>query len=618
MEGKERAKYSRQHSLEATHVRRRHIHSRRFVFCLLFLLIIGGGITFYAWSHNNHGLYHPNVEDSRTKKESRQDFDELMMRIFRDEVTDDSVTLNFMLKDPGVYECEDTELSLGHYSMEEMKEDLAVSENWIAAIETFDYDKLSEEQQLTYDIVYSILQKNMESSDLLAYSECLGATTGIQAQLPVLLVEYAFSDKNTVEEYIQLLGKVPDYFQEIIEFQKYKSKQGLFMSDQTAEVVIRGCEDFISKPEKNYMITTFPNRLKDLGLSSEEQKALAEENRKAVMESVIPAYQSLIEGLESLKGSGKNNKGLSGLKKGQQYYEYLVQTKTGSERSIREIDTMLEKTIEENKKQMAKLVVQDEVYAKAQGATYPGESPEQTIEFLKGQIAKDFPALPEDIHCQVKYVDPSMEETMSPAFYLTPAMDDYQNNVVYLNGSEQYDLSKAFTTLAHETYPGHLYQNCYFYSREHSPVRNVVSIGGYTEGWGTYAELYSYQMAGLEDDVQSLLYTNTLLTLALYAEVDLQVNYYGWTTKQVNNYLADFGFSKESSRSIFDAVVEEPASYMPYTLGYLEIENLREQAEKKLGEKYSLSGFHEFFLQTGPAPFTVLQDRLEKWITKQK
>ena len=333
---------------------------------------------------------------------------------------------------------------------------------------------------------------------------------------------------------------------------------------------------------------------------------------------MIPAYQSLIEGLESLKGSGKNNKGLSGLKKGKKYYEYLVQTKTGSERSIREIDTMLEKTIEENKKQMASLVVKDEVYAKAQAVTYPGESPEQTIEFLKGQIVKDFPALPEDIHCQVKYVDASMEETMSPAFYLTPAMDDYQNNVVYLNGSERYDLSKAFTTLAHESYPGHLYQNCYFFSQEHSPVRNVINIGGYTEGWVTYAELYSYQMAGLEADVQSLLYTNTLLTLALYAEVDLQVNYYGWTAKQVNNYLTDFGFSKESSRSIFDAVVEEPASYMPYTLGYLEIENLRETAEKKLGEKYTLSGFHEFFLQLGPAPFAVLQDRLEKWIARQK
>lgn len=618
MEGKERARYIRQYQLEAAYVRQKHRHIRRFIFGFLFLLIIGGGVTLYSKPWQEHGLYHPTVDDSRSEKEARQDFDDLMMRIFRDEVTDDSVTLNFMLKDPGVYECENTELSLGHYSMEEMQEDLAVSENWIAAIETFDYDKLSEEQQLTYDIVYSVLKKNMESSDLLAYSECLGATTGIQAQLPVLLVEYAFSDKNTVEGYIELLGKVPEYFQEIIEFQKYKSEQGLFMSDQTADVIIAGCKDFISKPEGNYMITTFPNRLKDLGLSSEEKKQLIEKNRKAVLESVIPAYQSLIEGLESLKGSGKNNKGLSGLKKGKKYYEYLVQTKTGSDRSIREIDNMLEKAIEENKKQMANLVVKDEVYAKAQEATYPGESPEQTIEFLKGQIVKDFPALPEDIHCQVKYVDPSMEETMSPAFYLTPAMDDYQNNIVYLNGSDRYDLSKAFTTLAHESYPGHLYQNCYFYSQEHSPVRNVVSIGGYTEGWGTYAELYSYQMAGLEEEVQKLLYTNTLLTLALYAEVDLQVNYYGWTAKQVSNYLTDFGFSKESSRSIFDAVVEEPASYMPYTLGYLEIENLRETAEKKLGEKYSLSGFHEFFLQTGPAPFAVLQDRLEKWIENQK
>lgn len=618
MEREERARYIKEEHIDRGSVRRKRIHSKRLIIGLLLLLILGGGVVLRSQPWNHGRLSHPRVNDARSEKESRQDFDALMMRIFQDEVTDDSVTLNFMLKNPEVYECDNAELSLGHFSLKDMQQDLAVSENWIAAIETFDYDKLSEEQQLTYDIVYSVLKKNMESSDLLEYSECLGPTTGIQAQLPVLLVEYAFSDRISVENYIQLLGKVPEYFQEIIEFQQYKSKQGLFMSDQMAEKIIAGCKDFISEPEKNYLITTFPKRLKDLGLSAEERKQLEEENRKAVQESVISAYQSLIQGLEALKGSGKNDKGLSGLKKGQQYYEYLVQTKTGSERSIREIDTMLEQTIEENKKRMAELVVQDDIYAEAQSVTYPGETPEQAIEYLRGQLVKDFPPLPENIHCQVKYVDASMENTMSPAFYLTPAMDDYQNNVVYLNGSDEYDLSKIFTTLAHESYPGHLYQSCYFLSQKHSPVQNVVNIGGYTEGWGTYAELYSYRLAGLDEGVQSLLHTNTLLTLAIYAEIDLQVNYYGWTAKQVNNYLTDFGFDKESSRSIFDAVVEEPASYMPYTLGYLEIENLRKTAEKKLGEKYTLRGFHEFFLQTGPAPFAVLQDRLEQWIAEQK
>ena len=207
---------------------------------------------------------------------------------------------------------------------------------------------------------------------------------------------------------------------------------------------------------------------------------------------------------------------------------------------------------------------------------------------------------------------------MSPAFYLTPSMDNYQHNTMYLNGSASYDLSKAFTTIAHESYPGHLYQTCYFMSKEHSPVRNIVNISGYTEGWGTYAELYSYNLANLETEIQTLLYTNTLLTLSIYAKADLEVNYNGWSQKQLRNYLSDYGFSKTSSRAIYDTVIAEPASYMPYTLGYLEIESLRETAEQKLGKNYTIQKFHEFFLQTGPAPFAVLQDRLEQWVKKEK
>lgn len=84
----------------------------------------------------------------------------------------------------------------------------------------------------------------------------------------------------------------------------------------------------------------------------------------------------------------------------------------------------------------------------------------------------------------MKYVDKSLEEHISPAFYLTTPLDAYQDNVIYLNGNAKYDLTKAFTTIAHEGYPGHLYQNCFYQSQNPLPVRSVVNIGGYTEGWG--------------------------------------------------------------------------------------------------------------------------------------
>ncbi|MDE6852612.1 MAG: DUF885 domain-containing protein [Lachnospiraceae bacterium] len=593
-----------------------HILSR--IMALVFLVTFAG-IFFQYYQRGDGKIRHPKVLDARTQEQSRQDFDSLMMQIFRNEVMSDSLTLNYMVENLQTYELSEAAPSLGHYSLEEMQADLALSENWIASMESFDYDKLSEEQQLTYDVIYTVLKQSMGSMDLLEYSECLSPTTGIQIQLPMLLVEYHFTDKTSVEKYIQLLKMVPAYFQEILVFEEQKSANGLFMNDRTLDSILSGCESFISQPEQNYLISTFGGRIQALQLTAEEQTALVEANKKAVLEQVIPAYQSLIEGLTKLKGSGKNTNCLCGLENGHQYYEYLVHTKTGSNRSIAEISRLLDKTIEENKKVMAALAAEDkEIYTKAQQVQYPCEKAEETIQYLQEQIQKDFPALPEGIECQVKYVDKSMESVMSPAFYLTPCMDNYQNNTMYLNGSDQYDLSKAFTTIAHESYPGHLYQTCYFMSKDHSPVRNIVNINGYTEGWGTYAELYSYGLAGLEEEIQTLLYTNTLLTLAIYAKADLEVNYNGWSLKQLRSYLSDFGFSKTSGRAIYDTVIAEPVSYMPYTLGYLEIEALRETAEQKLGESYSIQKFHEFFLQIGSVPFVVLQDRLEQWIQEEK
>lgn len=613
----DRTRYIRRNArrVSAGNISRIHILSR--IMALVFLVTFAG-IFFQFYQGGSGNSNHPKVLDSRNRDRSRQDFDALMTQIFNNEVMSDSLTLNYMVKNPAAYGLSDKELSLGHCSIESMQADLALSENWIASIETFDYDKLRDDQKLTYDIVYSVLKTNMERMDLLDYFECLGPTAGVQIQLPVLLAEYHFTDRASVERYIALLGMVPAYFEEILTFEQQKAEKGLFMSDRTLEAVLAGCKDFISQPEQNYLISTFAGRLEGITLTPEEQSALSESNKEVVLKQVIPAYQALIGGLTKLKGSGKNQKGLCGLKRGQEYYEYLLHTRTGSSRSVADIIRLLDKTIEENKKVMANLVAADqEIYSKAQSVQYPCASAEETIEYLRKQIASDFPDLPEGIDCQVKYVDKSMEGAMSPAFYLTPAMDDYQHNIMYLNGSEQYDLSRAFTTIAHEGYPGHLYQTCYFMAGEHSSVRNVVNIKGYTEGWGTYAELYSYRLAGLEEDVYSLLYTNTLLTLAIYAKADIEVNYHGWSLKQLKNYLSDFGFSKTSSRAIYDTVIAEPVSYMPYTLGYLEIESLRQKAEQRLGKKYTLKQFHEFFLQTGPAPFSVLEDRLDQWIQKK-
>ncbi len=566
-----------------------------------------------------HLLDHPKVQDNRSVKKTQSDFDALIQQIFRDEVTSDSFTLNYTLKTKENYGITQEKPTLGEYSLKEMKNSLVVSENRVATLETYDYEKLTKEQKLIYDTIYLLSKQNLEAADFLEYTECLGPTTGIQTQLPVYFAEYSLRSKNDVDTYLELLNLVPAYFKEILSFEQMKAKKGIFMSETTAQAIIDQCNDFVSKTEQNYLITIFAGKLLSVADMTDTEKSTYEQkNKELVLNAVIPAYKNLAEGLKELIGSSKNQKGLCYLEKGKEYYSYLVKAKTGSDRSIKEIEHILDNKIEELKKKIAKVISDTpDVYYQAQKAEYTYNTPQTAMEHLKKAIQKDFPALDESIGYELKYVDASLEESMSPAFYLTPAIDDYKNNVIYINRNKRYDLSKAFTTIGHEGYPGHLYQTCYFQSQNPSPLRSMINVAGYTEGWGTYAELYGYDLAGLKKDVAKLLKENTLITLCLYAKADIGIHYKGWDQKKLQRYLTDFGFSKSNMMAIYQSLLAEPASYMPYTIGYLEIDDLLNDAKKQLGRKFVLKDFHKFFLSLGPVPFTVAKDRMQGWIEMQ-
>lgn len=588
------------------------------VFGLIVLLIaVAGGVLWQqgivSFPTENNSV---NTDDKRTKKEVQEDFKKFCEQVFIDEITDNTITLNYTLRNKKAYGIDDMEPTLGDAGMDDMKESILVSENRLASLETFDYSKLTDEQKLIYDIMKTMLKQNLEASDFLEYSECLGPTSGIQAQLPVLLAEYNFYEKKDIDIYLELLKLVPDYFKSICDFQKQKSKDGIFMSDTTAQAIIDQCSDFVADKKNNYLITVFNKKLESFEDVTEEEKEVYKDiNKEAVTEYVIPAYEELVSVLTSLKGTGVNENGLCGFKKGKKYYEYLVKVKTGSSRSISEINKMLDDNIKSCIKYMSRKITENpDAYYESQNVKYPYTDPVKSIEHLRKEVKKDFPELSDDIVYTVKDVDKSLQDSLSPAFYLTPAIDNYENNVIYINKSEKYDLSRLFTTIAHESYPGHLFQNCYFESTEPAPVRSIINVGGYTEGWGTYAELYGYHLAGIDKKTVDILEKNTITTLCLYAKADIGVNYLGWDYSKLENYLKNYGFSASQSRVIFDSMVAEPAGYMPYTIGYLEIDNLKKEAMERLGDDFILKDFHEFILSIGPAPFDVIEGRLRKWI----
>lgn len=535
-------------------------------------------------------------------------FDEFATGIFVEEVTADTISLRYSLSRPENYSIADYPITLGS-----VKDAVSPDEDALTIYEqllTYDPSTLSEEENLTFLALKHHLDLTLQDDFSPYLSELLGPTTGYQAQLPIVLAEYRFETVKDVEHYLSLLPCIYDYFKEIAEFEKEKSAAGYFMNDETAQEIIAQCEDFVKGMDTHYLVTTFEDRLNALDLTLSEKTEYILQNQTALHSYVFPAYDLLAETLTNCLGTGKNKYGLSYFENGKEYYALLTQLSTGTDKSIDELKQTLSSAILEGCNTMAlALAKEPAIYDNALAPDYPETDPNLIIEYITTKSSEDFPY----VNCgeyTVKYIPGSLEEYVSPAMYLVPPIDNYETGVIYINGNPRYDADTLFPTIAHEGYPGHLYQTVATLSGEIHPLRYLLSSTGYEEGWATYVETYSYKYAGFSETLTSFLQADQVATLCLYALSDIYIHYDGYTPEQLAEFLDGYGFPKDSSDLIYQTLLSEPGAYLPYAVGYLEFAELQNVAKELWGAEYSDYSFHEFLLEMGPMPFAVLEELL--------
>lgn len=483
-------------------------------------------------------------------------------------------------------------------------------ENLEAALKIFPYQALSKENQLTYDILATYIDDAREGLAYSYYEEPLNSVTGIQAQLPVLLAEYRFARQEDVDTYLELLSTFPTYFQSLIDYETERASRGWFMDQENAEKVIQQCTAFRQMGENNYLLTTFSERLQDAKFLTSAQKTAYEiQNKKALADCVLPAYDTLISCLQQLKPKGTNSGGLCKLPKGKSYYAYLLRQQTGSSRSVEAIESLIQSQMAEDFLAMQKIVEKEPEIAKYPPVSLP-TNPEVILQNLQMKMQHAFPTPPK-VSVTVKQVPKAMEPYLSPAFYLIPPIDNTTENVIYMNGGQVTTDLNLFTTLAHEGYPGHLYQTTYFASTNPDPVRHLFSYGGYTEGWATYAEMCSYSLSPLPSSAATLLQKNSSLLLGLYAACDIKVHYHGWDLTKIHNFLSTYGIEHpDTAKEIYTLLLADPANYPKYYVGYLEFLELKKEAMRTLANDFSQIKFHQSILEIGPAPFSILRKYL--------
>lgn len=541
---------------------------------------------------------------------ARQKFERLTNTIFTEFITYDTLSLHNTVANPKNFGINDYPITLGSYSDESIQTGYAEYEKWLAELESIKYDLLTVDQQLTYDILKEHIITELAAADLYLYTEPLSSVSGDHLNIPILLAEYAFITRQDISDYLALLESVEPYFREIIDFETRKSEAGLFMADFSADMIIKTCQDFIATPDSNYLIELFDDKIDDFpDLTEEERATYKASNRELVLNNVVAAFNILIDGLTSLKGTGKNEAGLSNFAEGKLYFKYIVKSQVGSKKPILNIKSKISAKMNQDRNQIMQLLEKDEkITDKMLAIDLMTEDFQGTLYALSEKTLANYPAGPK-VTYTVKQVHPSLAESASPAFYITPTIDQYDTNVIYVNGEAD------IQTLAHEGFPGHMYQTTYFAATKPANIRQVIFIKGYSEGWATYAQFSSFQMSGVNEDMVLALDANLSYMLGLYSLVDIGINYDGWTRQETADYLNGIGISApDEQNQMFEQIVGSPGNYLNYYIGYLEILELKEEAEEALESDFDLKAFNKFLLDVGPAYFDILSDKLDIWL----
>ena len=544
---------------------------------------------------------------ARKPEDQNQKFEEYTKELFCSEVASNTINLHYTLKNPEDYGITGGEVSLGGF---EIDTDMikASAENMWQSLQKFSYDGLDLQNRITFDILEYQIKTIERNADYILYEEPLGLVSGVQTQLPVVLSEYRFYDRQDVETYLELLEMTEDYFGSLIKFEREKAEKGLFMADYALDTVLDQCRAFLDMGDGNYLYSTFVDRVKDVKeLTKEEISDYIQDNALAVSDYIFPAYEKLISALEELRGTGENEKGLVYLPDGADYYELVVRQSTGSDRSVEEMEDLTRRQMTDDLEAMEQVLGITTEEAQEAAAAMTQDSAELILSKLQDGIKAAFPEAP-DTALEIKYVPEEMEEHLSPAFYMIPAIDNTEENVIYINRAHMNDDLTLFTTLAHEGYPGHLYQTVYYENTDPDPIRSVMDFGGYVEGWATYAEMGSYYLTPLSKEQAVLLQKNSSIILGLYALADMGIHYEGWSRMDTVAFFSNYGITDaETIERIYELIIGSPGNYLKYYIGYVEFLELKKDWAEEKGTGFSQKEFHEAVLEVGPAPFDIVE-----------
>lgn len=560
--------------------------------------------------------------------EEQKKFDEFMKQEFVESMEQSYPNTHIILENPKDYgvDTSKTKVQIDKELNETtMKENKELNEKSAKAFKEFDRDTLSDEQKETYDIYSYMLDYTTEMNDSKFdyMSMPLESMTGMHTQLPTLFSDWTLRNEQDVKDVITLMKSVRPYMDSILAYTKKQEEKGTLMLD--IKSAKEYCEKVVKEDVNSSVLTGLNESIDNLKLGDDKTKQYKAELKKAFQEYFLPAYSDIIKTMKELDSSKNNTLGLSHMKNGKEYYELLFKQATGTDKSIEDIKKEL------NSMSRSSLLAVQSVISKNKNLY---------DEYVNGKIKtkyKDFESMLKDLDKDIKDDFPSVgtlnyrirpigEDLASggvAAYFNIPALDGTTPKQIRVNMLEDalnVQSLETFSTVAHEGIPGHMYQIAYAYKNVKDPWRNsMASFLGYTEGYATYTELYALKyLDGVSADAVKLQQNMVVYQDCLIALADIGIHYEGWTKEDLSNFLEENGLGVSDVSDFYNQLQANPTAFLSYYVGYVQIANLKKDAQEELKDKFNDRDFHEAILKSGAAPFHVVEENVKDYIESAK
>lgn len=535
---------------------------------------------------------------------AEESFSEFEDELFQEMMSEDYTTLHFSLRDYQKYGIEKPEVNIGDASWDAYEDSVEDCDEYLKKLQSFDYDSLSETEQKDYRTIAFYLERNKELNSYPYFDWAFNSAEGVIDNLLTTFTEFVFYEKEDIDDYLTTLASVPAYLDQCLENTKKQAAEGYFLTDAMLKETEDAIAKFVDKKDDNELIKIFDENIDAFdGLSAEEKEAYKKKNQEIVLNAYIPSYEKVAEELQKLKGARKADYNVSSLDGGSEYYAALARYKTSIDADVETILDICTQYIEKSVDELYDIM---QNHSEVTEETLDFDSAEDVLSYLEGHLDA-FPAL-DKVYYNVQYLDPSVANDSIVAYYLSPPVDDMRDNVIKINGDNVSDVIDLYTTLAHEGFPGHLYQTNYYIQQQPSLLRTQLTMMGYQEGWGMFAEGQALHVSGLSEYASEYQKINIELNYVLSAAVDLGVNGLGWSTKDVSKYLDNLDLNSSIAKDLYDFATLQPGTILPYGVGVAMFELLENKAKNALGNDFDQKAFNEVLLNDGNRPFEVVED----------